>query len=134
MWGLFWFPEENQETIDFIALFHHGFRVNDLVAALLITQLAALFLIIITLIKRNSGIVAFLWGIWGAFGLYSFLTTHALAFSPVMVYSGIAGILMLLLFLAAFIVSTLYLSIMYKKHRKILIAFKAEQSAQESPL
>ena len=123
LWSFYWFPEDNEQTVDFVTLFHHGFRVNDLTFALLSTQLTAIFFFIVTLIKRSNGTVAFLWGCWGLFGLYSFLTTRALSFSRVMVYSGIAGILMLLIFLAAVAVSALYLGGLYKNYRKnVMIA------------
>jgi len=130
LWSVFWFPEENEQTINFVALFHHGFRVNDLTFALLSTQLTAIFLIIFTLIKKASGLIAFLWGCWGLFGLYSFLTTRPLSFSRVMVYGGVAGILMLVLFFAAVAVSALYLNGLYRIYRKnVLILKEAEQIA-----
>jgi len=116
--SLFWFPENNTQTSEFIALFHYGFRVNDLVTALLITQFFALFLIIITLLLRSSGAVAVLLGSWGLFGLISFLTTRSLTFSAVMVYGGFAGIAMLLIFFAAVAISATYLFIMYKNYRE----------------
>jgi len=116
--SLFWFPEQNEQTTAFLALFYPGFRVNELVTALLITQFAALFLIIITLILKSSGTVAVLLGSWGLFGIISFLTTRALTFSPVMVYGGIAGIAMLLLFVSAVGLSALYLYKMYKNYRE----------------
>ena len=130
LWSVYWFPEENGQTLDFVALFHHGFRVNDLTFALLTTQLSAIFLFIMTLIKKSNGAVAFLWGCWGLFGLYSFLTTRALSFSRVMVYGGIAGILMLLIFAAAVAVSAMFLAGMYKEYRKnVLILKNTEQAA-----
>jgi len=104
--------------LDFIARFHFGFRVSDLVAALLTTQFAALSLIIITLILRSSGTVAVLLGSWGLYGLVSFLTNRVLTFSPVMVYGGFAGIAMLLIFLAAVIISAVYLYKMYQNYRR----------------
>jgi len=128
--SMFWFPEENSEASAFIALFHYYFRVNDLTFALLGTQMFAIFFLIMVLIKKNSGSVAFAFGCWGLFGLYSFLTTPALAFSPVMVYSGIASILMLLLFLAAVVTSALYLRIIYMEYRKNLLIVK--ESTQTS--
>jgi len=130
LWSVFWFPEENEQTINFVALFHHGFRINDLSFALLSTQLSAIFLVIISLILKGNGAVAFLTGCWGLFGLYSFLTTRALSFSRVMVYGGIAGILMLLIFLSAVVVSVIYLGGLYKNYMKnVLIVKEAEQSA-----
>jgi len=121
LWSVFWFPEDNEETIAFVALFHHYFRINDLTFAVFGTQLTALFFLIAVLIKKNTGIVAFLFGCWGLFGLYSFLTTPALAFSRVMVYGGIAGILMLVLFLAAVATSALFLYGTYKEYSKNLM-------------
>ena len=121
LWSFFWFPEDNAETIGFVGLFHHYFRVSDLTFALLGTQLTAIFFLIAVIIKKNSSFVAFLFGCWGLFGLYSFLTTPPLVFSRVMVYGGIASILMLLLFLAAVVTSVLYLYGTYKVYRKNLI-------------
>ena len=126
--SVFWFPENNSQTIDFIALFYHGFRVNDLVSALLITQFFALFLIIVTLILKRNIVVAFAYGCWGLFGLISFLTTRVLSFSPVMVYGGVAGILMLLLFLAAVALSALYLVTVYKNYKTKVALFNAGQT------
>ena len=129
LWSVFWYPEEHEQTLSFVALFHHGFRVNDLTFALLSTQLAAIFLIIFTLVKKVNGAIAFLWGCWGLFGLYSFLTTRPLSFSRVMVYGGIASILMLILFLAAVTVSALYLSGLYANYKKnVLILREVNQS------
>jgi len=116
--SIFWFPENNTQALDFIAMFHWGFRVNDLVSALLITQFSALALIIITLILKSSGTVAVLLGSWGLYGLISFLTNRALTFSDVMVYGGIAGILMLLIFLSAVGISAFYLYQMYQNYRR----------------
>ena len=104
--SLFWFPENNGETIAFIALFYPGFRVNELTSALLNTQLLAVFIIIMTLILKSSGVVALMVGCWGLYGMISFLTTRSLAFSPVQVYGGFASILMLSLFLAAIMIIT----------------------------
>jgi len=130
MWSLFWYPERNEETINFLGLFYWHFRINEFVFALLTTQLAAIALIIITLIKRNNSLVAFLFGCWGLFGLVSFFTTRGLTFSPVMVYGGIAGILMLLLFLAAVAVSALYLSKTYLEYRALVLLSKQEEAEQ----
>ena len=116
--SLFWFTESHTQTSDFIAMFHWGFRVNDLVPALLVTQFVALFLIIMTVILKSSGTIAVMSGCWGLYGLISFLTNRALTFSAVMVYGGIAGISMLLVFLAAVVLSAIYLSEMYKNYRK----------------
>jgi len=124
--SLFWFPEVNTQATEFIALFHYYFRVNDLTFALLGTQIIAVFFLIMVLIKKNTGGVAFAFGCWGLFGLYSFLTTPPLVFSPVMVYGGIASILMLVLFLAAVVTSALYLTTVYKEYRRnVLIANEA---------
>jgi len=127
--SIFWFPEQNAQTIDFIAMFYHGFRVNELISALLMTQFFAIFLIIITLILRKNIVVAFLYGCWGLFGLLSFFTTRALTFSPVMVYGGFAGILMLVLFLAAVALSVLYLLMIFKNYKNKVALFNAEQAA-----
>ena len=128
MWSLFWYPGRNEETIHFLSLFYYGFRVNEFVSALLITQIGAIFLLLTTLIKRNSGLVAFLFGCWGVFGLVSFFTTRALTFSTVMVYGGIAGILMLVLFTAAVAVSVVYLLRMYMDYKALLSLYKLEQA------
>ena len=130
LWALFWYPERNEEAINFIALYYHGFRINEFVSALLITQLVAIFLIIATLIKKNSGIVAVLLGCWGVFGLISFLTTRALTFSVIALYSGIAGILMLSLFAAAVATSAVYLTRMYLDYRALAALCKQEQEEQ----
>ena len=124
--SVFWFPERNSQTIDFISMFYHGFRVNDLTVALLNTQFFALFLIIFTLVLRKNIVVAFLYGCWGLFGLISFLTTSSLSFSPVMVYGGIAGILMLVLFVAALTLSVLFLSITFRNYKSKVALFKPE--------
>jgi len=134
MWSLFWYPELNEETIDFLNLFYWQFRINEFVTALLITQLGALFLLIVTAIKKNRGIVAFLHGCWGAFGLISFFTTRGLTFSPVMVYGGIAGILMLLLFLAAVAVSAVYFTKMYLEYREMYTLYKKDQEERSAQM
>ena len=126
--SIFWFPEQNAQTIDFIALFYHGFRVNDLADALLNTQFFALFLIIFTLILKRNIVVALMYGCWGLYGLIAFLTTRALTFSPVMVYGGFAGILMLLLFVAAIVLSVLYLGAVYKIYKAKIALIEAEQA------
>jgi len=131
MWALFWYPERNQETINFLALYYHGFRINEFVTALLITQIAAIFIVIAALIKKNSGIVAVLLGCWGVFGLISFLVTRALTFSVVAVYGGIAGILMLSLFAIAVAVSAVYLTRMYLDYRA-LVALYNQEMVEES--
>ena len=132
MWSLFWYPTLNEETINFLGRFYFGFRINEFVTALLITQLAGLFLIILTLIKKNSGLVAAFVGCWGAFGLYAFFTTRGLTFSPVMVYGGIAGILMLVIFLAAVVASGIYLFKMYMDYKALLDRYNAEQAEKTS--
>ena len=128
LWALFWYPERNQQTINFLALYYHGFRINEFVTALFITQMVAIFLIIITLIKKNTGIVAVMVGCWGVFGLISFFTTRALTFSVVAVYGGIAGIIMLALFLAAVVASGLYLVRMYLDYKALVTLYNAEQA------
>jgi len=132
MWALFWYPERNEETINFLALYYHGFRINEFVTALLITQIVAIFLIIAALIKKNSGIVAVLLGCWGVFGLISFFTTRALTFSVVAVYSGIAGILMLTLFTAAVATSAVYLTRIYLDYRALVALCNQEQAEQSA--
>ena len=127
---VFWYPERNEQTINFISLFYFGFRVNELTLALLGTQFFAVLLIIITLILKTNGIVAIILGGWGLFGLITFLTTRALTFSPVMVYGGIAGLLMLALFISAVVVSALFLLKMYQNYRiKYILPIKKEASA-----
>jgi len=130
MWSVFWYPARNEQTINFIALFYHGFRVNELATALLITQIAAIFLIVFTLILKTSGVIAFLLGGWGIFGIISFLTTRSLAFSPVNVYGGIASIIMLLIFLSAIILSALYLIKLYQNYVKIVKLYELEKAEQ----
>ena len=130
MWSLFWYPELNEETINFLNLFYWQFRINEFVFALLTTQLAAIFLLVVTLIKKNRGIVAVLLGCWGLFGLFSFFTTRGLTFSPVMVYGGIAGIMMLLSFLAAVVASGLYLTIIYREYKTLVRLSKQELTEQ----
>jgi len=132
--SLFWFPENNEVSIYFISLFYHGFRVNDLVTALLGTQFLAILLIIMTLILKSSGLVALFTGCWGLFGLLAFLTTRSLTFSPVNVYGGIAGILMLVLFLAAVALSVIYLTAVYRNYRKNVSIVNAEQAEVEQTL
>jgi len=132
--SLFWFPERNKHATDFIALFYPGFRVNELVSALLITQLVAFFLLIITPILKSGGVVAFILGGWGVFGLVAFLTTRSLSFSPVMVYGGYAGILMLALFLAAIILSAVFFFKMYKNYRQTVSILKSGDRDGAGPL
>jgi len=132
LWSLFWYPERNEQAVNFLALYYHGFRINEFVSALFITQMVALFLIVITLIKKNSGIVAVLLGCWGAYGIISFLTTRALTFSVIAVYGGIAGILMLLLFLAAVAASAVYLTRVYLEYRNIVSLYKQEQAERSA--
>lgn len=128
MWSLFWYPELNEETIDFLNLFYWQFRINEFVFALLTTQLTAVLIIIAALIKKNSGLVAGLLGCWGLFGLISFFITRGLTFSPVMVYGGIAGILMLLLFLAAVVTSGLFMAKIYLEYKALVELYKLEQA------
>jgi len=116
--SLFWFPEEHEQTLSFISLWYHDFRVNEWITALLITQFSAIFLIIIILIKKSNGTIAVLLGSWGLFGLISFFTTRALTFSPVMIYGGIASISMLVVFLAAVAISAFYLYKMYQNYKR----------------
>jgi len=130
MWSLFWYPERNEETINFLGLFYWHFRINEFVLALLATQLGAIVLVIVTLIRKKDALVAFLLGCWGLFGLVSFFTTRALTFSPTMVYGGIAGILMLLLFLGAVATSGLYLGKTYLEYRALVLLSKQEQKEQ----
>jgi len=119
--SFFWFPEENPDAVAFVGLFHHYFRVNNLTFALLGTQLFAIFFLVMLIILKNTASVAFMFGCWGLFGLYSFLTTPPLVFSRVMVYGGIASILMLSLFLAAAVTSAIYLFGTYKEYKRNLM-------------
>jgi len=132
MWSLFWYPERNEETIYFLSRFYWGFRINEFESALLVTQLAAIFILIVTSIKRRSCIVAALLGCWGLYGLISFFATRGLTFSPVMVYGGIAGILMLLLFAAAAATSAVYLTRTYLEYKALVTLYKQEQAEQSA--
>jgi len=118
--ALFWQPEQNAQTIDFLAKFYQDFKPNDLINALLITQLASFFIVTFALILKARGIIAIMTGCWGLFGLYSFLTTRSLAFAPVLIYGGFASILMLLLFTAAVAVSAVFMITMYLNYRKLV--------------
>ena len=118
--AFFWQPERNAQTIAFLAKFYENFKPNDLMPALLVTQLAAFFLIAFALILKARGIVAVMSGAWGLYGLYYFLTTRSLAFSPVLIYGGIASLLMLLLFIAAVAVSAVFMVTMYLNYRKLV--------------
>jgi len=118
--AFFWVTESHKQTADFIALFYYGFRANDLITPLLVTQLAALTLFITALILKDRGVTALVAGGWGAFGLFSFLTTRSLAFSPVMVYGGFAGLIMLFLFLAALVLSAVFFITMYQNYSKTI--------------
>jgi len=132
MWSLFWYPERNAETISFLSFFYIGFRINEFVSALLITQLAAVLILVVVAIKKNSGLIAAMLGCWGLWGLFSFFTTRGMTFSPVMVYGGIAGILMLLLFLAAVVTSFVYLFKMYLDYKALLAQVKMEHGENPS--
>jgi len=123
----FWTPEANEQTTDFLALFYANFRSNDLITALLGTQFIAVIIIIMTLILKDRGVIAFSLIGWSIFGLYTFLTTRSLTFSPVLVYGGIASILMLLTFAGAIVISTVYLLNMYKTYRKNILILRNEQ-------
>ena len=127
MWSLFWYPERNAETIKYIGSFYPGFRINEFVSALLITQLAALFILVVVAIKKNSATIAVLLGCWGLWGLVSFLMTRGMTFSSVMAFGGIAGILMLLLFLTAVVSSVVYLLKVYFDYKTLLALVKLEQ-------
>jgi len=118
--AFFWQPEKNTQTIAFLAKFYENFKPNDLMPALLVTQLAAFFLIAFALILKARGIVAIMSGAWGLYGLFYFLTTRSLAFSPVLVYGGIASIIMLFLFTAAVAVSAVFMITMYINYRKLV--------------
>jgi len=120
----FWFPENNVQTTTFLAMFYENFRANDLISALWETQLAALFIIIITLILKDRGIVALIFGVWGLYGLFTFLTTRSLAFEPVLVHGGFASILIMLIFLSAVVISAYFFYTMYREYRKIVILAK----------
>jgi len=128
--GYFWSPETNEQTTAFLALFYADFRANDLITALLGTQFFAIIIIIMTLILKNRCIVAISLGIWGLFGLYIFLTTRSLTFSPVLVYSGIASLLMLFTFLLAVAISVVYNLRIYAEYKKNILILKAEQVEQ----
>ena len=117
----FWYPEVNTQTTAFLSLFYANFRANDLISALLQTQLLALLLIIVTLILKDRGITALIFGGWGLLGLIRFLTTRSLTFSPVLAFGGLASMLMLLLFFSAVVLSAVFFFIMYREYRKTVI-------------
>ena len=132
LWSMFWYPEleANQQALEFIGLFHWWFRVNDLVSALLTTQLLGIFLVIVALILKGSGVVAFIGGFWGLYGIISFLVTPSLTFSRVLANSGLASILMLVIFLGAVVVSGLYFFKVYQTYKKNLAIYNASLQAQ----
>jgi hypothetical protein len=132
LWSMFWYPEleANQQALEFIGLFHWWFRVNDLVSALLTTQLLGIFLVIASLILKGNGVVAFIGGCWGLYGIISFLVTPSLAFSRVLAYGGIAGILMLATFLGAVAVSGFYFFKVYRTYKKNLAIHNASLQAR----
>ena len=127
LWAFFWFPEDNAEAVSFVGLFHHYFRVNNLTFALLGTQLAAIFFLVMVIIKKTNSSVAVMFGCWGFFGLYSFLTTPPLVFSRAIVYGRIASILMLALFLGAVVTSVLHLYGTYKEYKRNLMIVKCDR-------
>ena len=131
LWSMFWYPEyePNQQALEFIGLFHWWFRVNDLEAALLTSQLLGIFLVLVALILKGSGVTAFLGGCWGLYGIISFLLTPSLTFSRVLAYGGIASILMLVIFLGAVVVSGFYYFRVYRVYRKNLAIHNASLQA-----
>jgi len=122
----FWLPETQEQTTEFLALFYQNFRSNDLITALLGTQFTAIIVILMVLILKDRGITAVALSSWGIFGLYIFLTTRSMTFSPVLVYGGIASLLMLLSFVIAIIVSAVYLFFIYIEYRKNLMILRTE--------
>jgi len=130
--GYFWSPETNEQTTAFLALFYADFRANDLITALLGTQFTAVAIIIMTLILKDRGVTAAALGCWGVFGLVVFLSTRSLTFSPVLVYGGIASLLMLFTFLCAVVIASMYLISLILNFRKNLLILKAENSSQAS--
>jgi len=129
----FWQPDANTQTTEFLSLFYASFRANDLISALLGTQFIALALIITTLILKDRGIVALILGCWGIYGIYTFLTTRSLTFSPVLVYSGFASLLMLAVFFISIIISAVFFLLMYKTYSKAVAILKQSDQAEESP-
>jgi len=123
----FWLPETQEQATEFLALFYQNFRSNDLITALLGTQFTAVIIMIMILILKDRAVTATALGCWGIFGLYIFLTTRSLTFSPVLVYGGIASLLMLLSFLIAVVVSAVYLFLVYRKYKNNLSILKTEQ-------
>ena len=115
----FWNPAIYPETTAINAMFFADFRSNDLVAPLLTIQIAALFIIVLTPILKGRAVLPVLLGIWGVYGLISFLAARTLTFSPVLVYGGFAGIILLVIFAAAIAVSAAYLYIMHQNYRRI---------------
>ena len=132
LWSMFWYPEleANQQALEFIGLFHWWIRVNDLVGALLTTQLLGLFLILVSLILKGNGVVAVIGGCWGLYGIISFLVTPSLAFSRVHAHGGIASYIMLASFLGAVVVAGLYFFGVYKAYKKNLDIYNASLQAQ----
>ena len=129
----FWQPDANTQTTEFLSLFYASFRANDLIAALLGTQFIALVLIIITLILKDRGVVALILGCWGVYGIYTFLTTRSLTFSPVLVYGGIASLLMLTVFFVSVVISAVFFLLMYKNYSKAVAVLRKSGQMEESP-
>ena len=133
MASYFWQPDANTQTTEFLSLFYASFRVNDLITALLGTQFIALALIVVTLILKDRGVVAFILGGWGLYGIYTFLTTRSLTFSPVLVYGGIASLLMLAIFLISIAVSAAFFLLMYKNYSKAVAVLKLDEQTEANP-
>jgi len=129
--SVFWYPENNEQTLHFLAQFHWEFtnmefrpqpviQFNILIAPLLTTQLVGIFLIIFSLILKGNGVVAFMAGAWGTFGLISFLTTPSLTFSRVLVNGGFASFVILFIFLIAIALCVLFFVQVYLNYKKTL--------------
>jgi len=82
------------------------------------------------LILKGSGVVAFIGGFWGLYGIISFWVTPSLTFSRVLANSGLASILMLVIFLGAVVVSGLYFFKVYQTYKKNLAIYNASLQAQ----
>ena len=128
----FWLPETQEQTTEFLALFYQNFRSNDLITALLGTQFVAIIVLLMVLILKDRGVTAIALGGWGIFGIYIFLTTRSLTFSPVLVYGGIASLLMLFSFMTAIIISGVYLFFIFKEYRKNVMILKTEITEKSS--